>query len=232
MTGLIGTGSPSYGLHVFNDAGCAIEASTTANIILKLEGKKDGGGANIDESTLQFSYTDADYLSGAEQTGASVILGKQSDASQWTTLKTTMNEATDADVFVAEKNAGFSNNTTESQTQNYVWTATGADLTIDRSYYNVVVTGAGAIGDEINLPEVASNSDNWDSSLTDVQVQVGQEYTITARRNASTGLVLRPFTGDLINGQTSITLPYSANGTSVILKCNEFTAGVGYWYTY
>lgn len=169
------------------------------------------------------------------------VEGYKWDASQ-STFRIIAEQATDAEI-TYEKNANLSNNTTESHltinggisfTQDYEWTGTGADLTLDRGYYNVVVSGAGAIGDEINLPEVIASStdDNWNSSLTSAQVMRGQEYVITTLRNASTGLVLRPFTGDLINGQTSITLPYNANGTSVILKCVRFSGGVGYWFTY
>jgi len=154
------------------------------------------------------------------------------------TLSITANQATDADI-VYEKNAAFADNTTESHyalnggrayTQNYEWTATSADLTLDRSYNIVNVSGSGAIGDEINLPEIASTSDNWDSALTTAQAQVGQEYTITNFR-AATNLVVRVFSGDEIDG-TGVTNVALVPHASLIVKAVRLSGGVGYWKTY
>jgi len=154
------------------------------------------------------------------------------------TLTIKSEQGTDAHT-VWEKNAGLADNTTESHmamnagrayTQNYEWSTASADLTLDRSYNIVNVSGSGAIGDEINLPEVASTSDNFDTGLTDAQVQVGQEYTITNFR-AATNLVIRVFSGDEVNGTGSTTVSLAPHA-SVIVKCVRWSGGVGYWKTY
>ena len=191
------------------------------------------------ESALILNYTDADYGGGLEQTGASWSIYKDADVTQATSMRIVMPDNTDATIMLGEKSAALSDVTTESHiafnggvafTQNYEWTATGTDLTLDRSFNIVNVSGSGALGDEINLPEVNSTSDNWDSALTAAQVQVGQEYTISNFRS-TTNLVIRVFTGDEINGAgvTTVTLVPTA---SVIVKCNRFSAGVGYWKIY
>lgn len=251
----MGTNSPNYGLHSLNDAGAAFESSSAGiNQVLKIEGTADGGGANNIESTLLFSYTDADYLGGAEQTAINLSAFKESDASQWTSFKITAVENTDADAIVIEKQAAFSSNTTESHiamnggmayTQTFDY-STSADLDLDRSYYNLNVTG-GTVTDTINLPEVASTLDNWDSGLTSAQAQVGQTYVITNFRSA-TSLVIAAFetagngTDDLIDTQTqpadgagaagSVSAITIGANTSVVVRCVRLASGVGYWYSY
>lgn len=122
-------------------------------------------------------------------------------------------------------------------TQNYDY-STAADLELDRSYHILNVTG-GAATDTIKLPEVAQTTDNWSSSLSATQVQVGQEYTITNFRSATNLVVAayNPTSGnsDLVNSQTNITT-YSAiimpANTSLKFRCVRLASGVGYWYTY
>lgn len=236
----IGTSSPTFDVHIVGTQGAlAIEpASSGGTATLKLEGTSDGGGGNTNQANISMNYTDTDY-SGAEQTGMLMSMNKVSDLSQWTNFRMTMPEATDADVFVSEKQGDFSNNTTESHiafnggvafTQNYEWTSTSGDLDLDRSYNIVNVSGAGGTGNEINLPEVASTSDNWDSALTSIQAQVGQEFTITNFRSA-TNLIVRAFSGDQIDasGSTTVTI---APHESIIIKCVRWSSGVGYWKTY
>lgn len=236
----IGTNNPTYDLHLVGTQGAfGIEpASAGGTATLKLEGTSDGGGGNTNQANVIMNYTDTDY-SGSEQTGAQISMNKESDASQWTTFKVTMPEATDADVMVAEKYGSFSNNTTESHiafnggvafTQNYEWTSASGDLDIDRSYNIVNVSGSGTSSNEINLPEVASTSDNWDSSLSSTQCQVGQEYTISNFRS-SQNLIVRAFSGDQVDapGGTTVTI---AAGESIIIKCVRWSGGVGYWKSY
>ena len=243
----MGTNSPNYGLHVKNDAGAAIEASAAGvNEVLKIEGTADGGGVNNAESSLLFNYTDADYSGGAEQQGLDMTLYKEADATQWTTLKMTMKEATDADAIVLEKNADFTGNTTESHvafnggiayTQNYDGSTAGADLNLDRSYYTINITG-GNLTDTIKLPEVAYTTDNWNASLTSTQCQVGQEYVISNLRSG-VNLVISAYnpagtSDDLIGTRTA---PGGAAGSaisiapgkSVIVKCYQLSGGIGYW---
>lgn len=146
-------------------------------------------------------------------------------------------QGTDAHI-TYEKNSNHSANTTQSHlsvnagvafTQNYEWTATSADLTLDRSFYNVIVSGSGAIGDQISLPEIELNGDNWSASLQDGKVQVGQVYVISNFR-ASTGLEIVPFAGDNINGSGSaVTL---AAGKSLVIRAVRLSAGTGYWQTW
>jgi len=241
----LGTNTPSYGLHHLTNQGAAFESlSDNIEYVFKIEGTNEGGAGAEAMTNLQFAYTDLNYAAGAEQQAATITTNRHSDSgNQWTTTKLTMKENTDADVFVAEKNSDFSSNTAiESHiamaggiafTQNHEWTATSADLAIDRGYYNITVSGSGAIGDEITLPEIASTSDNWDSALTNIQAQVGQKYVITNFR-ASTSLVIRTFSGDLVDSNiggstTTVTL---AAGDSVKFECVRFSSGVGYWFTY
>ncbi|MFZ1676064.1 MAG: hypothetical protein WAT91_02260, partial [Saprospiraceae bacterium] len=242
----MGTNSPSYGIHIKNDAGMMLEPiSANVNQVFHLKGTTDGAGATIDQADLLFSYTDADY-SASEQPAANIILGKQSDLSQWTTLKTTMVENTDADVFVAEKQAALSGNTTQSHvainaglafTQNVDLTT---ETVLDRSYYTVNMTG-GLVTDTLKLPEVGSTSDNWDNALSTNQVQVGQEFMISNFRSG-VNVIISAFNGsgttndDLINTQTvpggsagsAITL---VPGDAVIVKCIRYNGTIGYWAT-
>ena len=243
----MGTNSPNYGLHVKNDAGAAIEASAAGvNEVLKIEGTADGGGINTAESSLLFNYTDADYSAGAEQAGIDMTLYKEADATQWTTFKITAKEATDADAVVVEKNADFTGNTTESHvafnggiayTQNYDGSTAGANLSLDRSYYTVNITG-GNLTDTIKLPEVASTADNWSNSLSSSQCQVGQEYVISNLRSG-VNLVIGAYnpagtSDDLIGTRTApggsagsaISI---APGKSAIIKCYQLAGGIGYW---
>lgn len=154
------------------------------------------------------------------------------------TLEIQAEYGTDAHI-TYEKNAGFSDNTTESHlsinggisfSQNYEWTGTASDLTLDRSFYNVLVTGSGAIGDEIFLPELISNADNWQSTMTDAQAQVGQVYVITNYRNASVNLGIVPFAGDNINGSGSTLV--LTNGKSAVIRAVRLSSGTGYWQTW
>jgi hypothetical protein len=158
------------------------------------------------------------------------------------TLEIQAEQGTDAHI-TYEKNSGFNDNTTESHvainggvafTQNYEWTDIGTDLNLDRSFHIVNVGGIGTLADEINLPEVISNGDNWQSTMTDAQVQVGQEYVITNWRSV-TGLVIRAYAGDKIveNDGTAVVDSYELGDLeSVIIKCVRLNAGVGYWVIY
>jgi hypothetical protein len=193
------------------------------------------GASNGVTGGIGFSYENV----GVQTPQYEIQAYKHSTTKQ--TLTINAEQATDSYI-VYEKNTAFADNTTESHiainggvafTQNYEWTGTAADLTLDRSYHIVNVSGSGAIGDEINLPEVATAGDNWTGGITDAQVQVGQEYVITNFR-ASTNLVIRTFTGDIINdneGGSGATYTLGP-GTSVILKCVRFSGGIGYWFTY
>lgn len=175
---------------------------------------------------------------------------------KWSTNQSTFTisgeQATDAEINF-EKNADLSNNTTESHvsinggfaiTQNYDGSTGGSscpgggvDLNLDRSYYYVNITG-GLICDTIKLPEVAQVTDNWSSSLTSTQCQVGQEYVITNARSA-VNLVIGAYnpagtSDDLIGTRTApggsagsaISI---APGKSVIVKCYQLAGGIGYW---
>jgi hypothetical protein len=159
-------------------------------------------------------------------------------------LRLSGEQSTDAEI-IYEKNSGLSSNTTASHiainggvafTQNYDY-STSADLELDRSYHILNVTG-GAATDTIKLPEVAQTTDNWSSSLTATQVQVGQEYVITNFRSATNLVVAayNPTSGnsDLIDSQTNVTT-YSAvtipPNTSVEFTCVRLASGVGYWYS-
>jgi hypothetical protein len=161
------------------------------------------------------------------------------------TLSISAEQNTDSEI-ILEKNSGLSANTTASHlainggiafTQNYDLSTTG-NLTIDRSYNILNITG-GAVTDTIKLPEVASTTDNWDSTITDAQAQVGQEYVVTNFRSA-TNLVIAAYNSaagnsDLINTQTNTTgwsAVSIAPNTSVQVRCVRLASGVGYWYTY
>src|SRR5690606_11594863 len=192
---------------------------------------------------IQMNYADADYASGVEQNAVAMRLRKESDAAQWTTYSVVMEENTDANVIVAEKQADFTNNTTESHvsinggiafTQNYDGSTGGANLQLDRSYYIVNTTG-GNLTDTLKLPEVVSNSDNWDGTMTAAQCQVGQTYVITNFR-ASTALVIGGYNvpagtsnDDSIDNAGAISLPVN---NSVIIKCVRYNGTKGFWYTY
>ena len=161
------------------------------------------------------------------------------------TFKISGEQATDAEI-TYEKNADLADNTTESHisinggfaiTQNYDGSTGGADLSIDRSYYYVNITG-GNLTDTIKLPEVASTTDNWSSSLSSTQCQVGQEYVISNLRSA-VNLVIGAYnpagtSDDLIGTRTApggsagsaISI---APGKSVIVKCYQLAGGIGYW---
>jgi hypothetical protein len=237
----MGTVSPTADLHVVGTSGSMrfepLSAGSSASMIL--EGKTDSG----QQTYLGFNYTDTDY-SGVEQTAAAIVLEKQADLTQWTTVSLNMYEATDAAALVVEKNADLDGaRTTESHiamnggvafTQNYEWSSTPADLALDRSFYNVIVTGSGVIGDEITLPNVFSTLDNWTNTMTSTDCMVGQEYVISNFR-ASANLVIRTNSGDYINPttgtptNTTLTLaPYE----SVIIKCVRLNGTTGYWFSY
>jgi hypothetical protein len=237
----MGTNSPQADLHIVGTSGGALKiepVSTGSAPTITLEGTVDNG----DEAHVIFNYTDADHTSSSEQTGAIITLSKQSDLTQETTLTFQMPENDDASVLVMEKNVDWeASRTTESHiainagvafTQNYEWTGTSADLTIDRSYNIINVSGGGGTGDEINMPEVNSTSDNWDGTITSAQVQVGQVYVISNFR-ASNALTARVFSGDLFRnaGGTSATLTINAGFTARI-ECVRFSGGVGYWSTW
>jgi len=243
----MGTGGPSYGLHVVNDAGMALEpAATGVNQILKIEGTADGGGGTTAQTTILMTYTDADYAAGVEQSALNMTVHKENDTgNQRTSAKVTMVENDDADMIVMEKNVDFSN-TTESHiafnagvawTQNYGASTGGVDLNLDRSYYTVNITG-GNLTDTIKLPEVVSTLDNWTNTLTSTQAQVGQEYVISNLRSG-VNLIIGAFnpagtSDDLIGTRTP---PGGAAGSaisivpgkSVIIKCYQFASSLGYW---
>jgi hypothetical protein len=161
------------------------------------------------------------------------------------TFKISGEQATDAEI-TYEKNADLANNTTESHlsinggiafTQNYDGSTGGSDLNLDRSYYTVNITG-GNLTDTIKLPEVAQTTDNWSSSLTSTQCQVGQEYVISNLRSG-VNLVIGAYnpagtSDDLIGTRTA---PGGAAGSAIsiapgksaIIKCYQLAGGIGYW---
>lgn len=232
----MGTNGPSYGLHVRNDAGMAVESfSDDVAMIFKVEGTAEGTGADTTMASILLSYTDSDHAGGVEQTATDMGIFKYSDTGQRTAFKIRMLENTDADAIVIEKEAALSGNHQESlvsinggfaNTQNYEWTATGADLTIDRGYFGVIVSGAGALGDEILLPNVFANGDNWKSTMTATDCQIGQEYYITNLR-ASTALVVRTNSGDFFRASaTTVSIPA---GFTLHVRCTRLNGTTGVW---
>jgi len=160
-------------------------------------------------------------------------------------LRISGEQATDAEI-IFEKNADLNNNATESHlainagvafTQNYD-VSTSGDLDLDRSYYTINITG-GSLTDTIKLPEVINAGDNWYSSLTTTQVQVGQEYVISNLRSG-TNLIISAYNPSITNGDDLIgtrTQPGGSAGSAislspgktVIIKCYQFTSNIGYW---
>lgn len=205
---------------------------TGDNLILASE---LGAGTGV-TGGISFEYQN----SGTPTDQFDIEANKRSSTKQ--TLEIQAEQDTDAHL-TFEKNSGLADNTTESHfavnggiafTQNYEWTATAADLTLDRSYWIVNVSGSGAIGDEINLPEVINNGDNWASSTTDAQVQVGQEYVISNFR-AATDVVIRTFTGDVIYDNTGAASGSTYNlgpNESIKIRCVRLSSGVGSWFVY
>src|SRR5690606_29703949 len=88
------------------------------------------------------------------------------------------------EVFVIEGNEDLSSNNNKIAVQlqggirhaEYYEKSGSGNLTLDRSYYNVVVTNASG---NIILPEVGTAAETLPTSLSASRVGVGQEYVIT-----------------------------------------------------
>jgi len=186
---------------------------------------------------LSYSYTDAGYASTVE-TFEQYVWRTTNDKDHFFFVTTSHVPVAGREVFVIEGNEDLSSNNNKIAVQlqggirhaEYYEKSGSGNLTLDRSYYNVVVTNASG---NIILPEVGTAAETLPTSLSASRVGVGQEYVITNLSGSTITIAAFTASGnnDYLNGVSGGTLSLAAN-KSVIVKSVHLSAGNGHWFTY